>query len=283
MHYPLRKSGFTLIELLVVIAIIAILAAILFPVFAQAREEARRAACLSNSRQIGLAMAMYIQDNDETTPSVYEDFTTNTRYDSWRLLQPYVKNRDIFYCPDRTQTGCNSFSGDDPPNDRCIGYGYNWGPMQSFNEEATEGGLLNAFLNTNTGQQVATGKALAAILAPSDTFAFGDTQDQPYYTISFNVILVAFNGDTNSQMIHGGRYNMNFVDGHAKMIRWRGGKKSVFFNGIKVNVAFPRDPADWPKWCANPDEVLRTDLPIPFVACGNVGNVAGQGVQWFPE
>ena len=65
----IRRRGFTLIELLVVIAIIAILAAILFPVFAQAREKARSATCLSNNKQIGLAVAMYIQDYDSTYPS----------------------------------------------------------------------------------------------------------------------------------------------------------------------------------------------------------------------
>ncbi|MBC7807537.1 MAG: prepilin-type N-terminal cleavage/methylation domain-containing protein, partial [Akkermansiaceae bacterium] len=63
------KSGFTLIELLVVIAIIAILAAILFPVFAQAREKARQISCLSNQKQIGIAMMMYVQDYDETYPT----------------------------------------------------------------------------------------------------------------------------------------------------------------------------------------------------------------------
>ena len=67
-HCPLQR-GFTLIELLVVIAIIAILAAILFPVFAQAREKARQSACLSNQKQIGVALSLYIQDYDEMTPS----------------------------------------------------------------------------------------------------------------------------------------------------------------------------------------------------------------------
>ncbi|HEX5322780.1 MAG TPA: prepilin-type N-terminal cleavage/methylation domain-containing protein, partial [Capsulimonadaceae bacterium] len=66
--YRTRSKGFTLIELLVVIAIIAILAAILFPVFATAREKARQATCLSNEKQIGLAMNMYVQDYDETLP-----------------------------------------------------------------------------------------------------------------------------------------------------------------------------------------------------------------------
>ena len=63
-----RRTGFTLIELLVVIAIIAILAAILFPVFAQAREKARQTSCLSNAKQLGLGISMYVQDYDETMP-----------------------------------------------------------------------------------------------------------------------------------------------------------------------------------------------------------------------
>ena len=78
----MRRSGFTLIELLVVIAIIAILAAILFPVFAQAREKARQSACLSNTRQIGTALSMYIQDYDEMTPSA----KTYGRW--WTLASP---------------------------------------------------------------------------------------------------------------------------------------------------------------------------------------------------
>jgi prepilin-type N-terminal cleavage/methylation domain-containing protein/prepilin-type processing-associated H-X9-DG protein len=85
-------SGFTLIELLVVIAIIAILASILFPVFARARDKARQTTCLSNMKQLGLAFFMYTSDYDETFP-----FTSN-----WKTnLQPYVKNTQINYCPSR--------------------------------------------------------------------------------------------------------------------------------------------------------------------------------------
>ena len=84
------RRGFTLIELLVVIAIIAILAAILFPVFARAREKARQTSCLSNEKQLGLAQLMYAQDYDETL----------TGRVMWvRLLEPYVKNRQLFACP----------------------------------------------------------------------------------------------------------------------------------------------------------------------------------------
>src|ERR1700682_102730 len=99
----LRKRGFTLIELLVVIAIIAILAAILFPVFAQARESARTTSCLSNMKQIGLALRMYGQDYDETFPGIRiltgSDGGLN-KGQCWKnLVQPYIKNSQIFACP----------------------------------------------------------------------------------------------------------------------------------------------------------------------------------------
>src|SRR5688572_18560718 len=75
-HSPRRRSAFTLIELLVVIAIIAILAAILFPVFAQAREKARQVACMSNEKQIGTAVMMYLQDYDEVYPAIDLDLSS---------------------------------------------------------------------------------------------------------------------------------------------------------------------------------------------------------------
>jgi len=99
----MKKSiaGFTLIELLVVIAIIAILAAILFPVFAQAREKARQITCTSNLRQIGLGFMQYVQDNDETFPLIDgQAFYYGVQPQLLSSLNPYIKNYQVWYCPD---------------------------------------------------------------------------------------------------------------------------------------------------------------------------------------
>lgn len=107
-----NKRGFTLIELLVVIAIISILAAILFPVFARARESARRASCMSNLKQIGLGIMMYVQDYDETYPkNSYGSGevlpcpaqTSASCGAFWPLrIYPYVKSVQVFNCPSDT-------------------------------------------------------------------------------------------------------------------------------------------------------------------------------------
>ena|ERR1035438_2069785 len=94
----MRRRGFTLIELLVVIAIIAILAAILFPVFAKAREKARTSSCSSNEKQILLAAIQYAQDYDEHFNVAY-NFPTNMNVPWYQLLQPYMKSMQILYCP----------------------------------------------------------------------------------------------------------------------------------------------------------------------------------------
>jgi prepilin-type N-terminal cleavage/methylation domain-containing protein/prepilin-type processing-associated H-X9-DG protein len=107
--YRSDKRAFTLIELLVVIAIIAILAAILFPVFAQAREQARKTSCLSNLKQLNLGCQMYIQDYDEVIPLVCSASYGNasgTDAKTWQdLVQPYIKSYAVGFCPDNAANG----------------------------------------------------------------------------------------------------------------------------------------------------------------------------------
>jgi len=93
------RRGFTLIELLVVIAIIAILAAILFPVFARAREKARQTSCLSNMKQLGLAALMYAQDYDESFPRNRAGGPPYIGPYWHQIIEPYIKNRQVFRCP----------------------------------------------------------------------------------------------------------------------------------------------------------------------------------------
>jgi prepilin-type N-terminal cleavage/methylation domain-containing protein/prepilin-type processing-associated H-X9-DG protein len=125
------RKGFTLIELLVVIAIIAILAAILFPVFARAREKARQTSCLSNMKQLGLGFMMYAQDYDETLPGISFNATganpgavwPNTASGGWPALfqgpmQSYLKNAQVLQCPSDSGSGHRWY------DDAGISYGY---------------------------------------------------------------------------------------------------------------------------------------------------------------
>jgi len=122
------KDAFTLIELLVVVAIIGILAAILFPVFARAREQARKSACMSNLKQIGLGVMMYVQDYDETYPIAYlsvpsSDSISGYTTSYWfNTLQPYTKNRQVWFCP---TAGRIMASDDSTTQQYSGGYGYN--------------------------------------------------------------------------------------------------------------------------------------------------------------
>ena len=151
------RRGFTLIELLVVIAIIAILAAILFPVFAQAREKAREITCISNSRQIGLQVRMYAQDFDETMPIFYAYNTQPPTGDPAHkgveeLILPYGRNKQLFRCP--TDLGGPALNDPDygcpgrPTYHSCYGSSYRFG-KGSFSVIAGES-LQNNFPETFT-------------------------------------------------------------------------------------------------------------------------------------
>jgi prepilin-type N-terminal cleavage/methylation domain-containing protein/prepilin-type processing-associated H-X9-DG protein len=170
MHPHHNKRGFTLIELLVVIAIIAILAAILFPAFAKARESARRASCSSNLKQIGISMMQYSQEYDEQMVPGAVDGKVSATGTAWMgLLQPYLKSTQIFSCPsdnDTSVTGSVFVSGDwlvDMPHFH-TSYGYN-GYIGGNN-------VLNPILSPGVPLG---GIALAAIVSPSTTVMVTET------------------------------------------------------------------------------------------------------------
>ncbi len=163
------RSGFTLIELLVVIAIIAILAAILFPVFAQAREKARTISCLSNIRQVGTSWQMYMQDYDEVMVIAF-DLEVGTsvsdspkRRNPWwpKLLDPYTKSWAIYHCPSQGDTngvfsgGVNSWYGNQM---RLSSVGYNYSGLSDWNN-----------------CQESKGVSYASVRVPAGTIAFIDS------------------------------------------------------------------------------------------------------------
>lgn len=151
-------AGFTLIELLVVIAIIALLAAILFPVFAQAREKARQTACLSNTKQLGLAVAQYIQDYDETLPMGGDaEPTVPNRWFQW--LYPYYKNVGILHCPSGS-IGVTPQNPNDAFNPKIVNNYPNY--------IGTYGGNPNILLYSSS-------RALADMVDSAGTFIFAET------------------------------------------------------------------------------------------------------------
>ena len=183
------RRGFTLIELLVVIAIIAILAAILFPVFARAREKARQASCQSNLKQIGLATLMYIQDYDERFP--HHTGGPIAAYDWPISLIPYVKNTQLWQCP----------SANPPPNHMAIGtnwlcYGYNCSYL---------GGQSQASIQDVTG----------TIMHADDN---GDNRIGPDYAVRQ---VRCPSGSSNCLTApHNDTLNIAFADGHVKAMKY---------------------------------------------------------------
>ena len=249
----MRKHAFTLIELLVVIAIIAILAAILFPVFAQARAKARAISCVSNVRQIALGMNMYSQDYDESYP--LWDWGVSSHYASgpqanngttiwFNAITPYVKSTQLFKCPD------------DNYNFKVFNGGYwdwftNPGNATDFsNVTHIDKGLSDAYQSYGANEKI-TGSSpqLASLSRPTTTYLVGDcitgltgtdyldqyrTDDSLKHNY-YRMKRVAYPNDTNGDFLwgnpvaigpfdakwskyarHTGGSNIGFADGHAK-------------------------------------------------------------------
>ncbi|BCM93517.1 hypothetical protein IAD21_05408 [Abditibacteriota bacterium] len=209
-----QKLGFTLIELLVVIAIIAILAAILFPVFARARENARRASCQSNLKQIGLGIAQYTQDYDEKMPMSRTDNIVingiNTGQAPWQVvIQPYVKSTQLFKCPSNTS---NSFATN---SQNTIPMSYLANGQGPYVDMVGQFGGIRPIcdMQVNGGSVGAGGASLASIGSVSQVIAVGEhpnRSDPEFYSTS--------SGDMSFQN-HLGTTNFLFCDGHVKAMK----------------------------------------------------------------
>jgi prepilin-type N-terminal cleavage/methylation domain-containing protein/prepilin-type processing-associated H-X9-DG protein len=231
----MKRRAFTLIELLVVIAIIAILAAILFPVFAQAREKARQVACLSNAKQIGTALMMYVEDYDQIYPAMYWEPAAPLRTWWGDMIFPYVKNTAVFRCPsaatvvpvDPTKTMPNplvpayslAMNGISPGSNRWL----NSGPPRFVQIPTTSHGF-----SLGTGKPVPIG----LVAQPADTIIVIDARkDGPQLNQPeiFSDIHLDYTNNAKDLRI-AGRHNDGFsaiwADGHAKWMKFGSSKPS---------------------------------------------------------
>ena len=226
-----RRRGFTLIELLIVIAIIAILAAILFPVFAHAREKARQTNCISNVRQISLAMLMYCGDYDNAFPLVGGSNPVNLFIGSWiDTLQPYSDNLQLFTCPSASDTSIDwrsnndllrnygfppaagSFVQGNPPIYRLVSFhgvarydglgGYSGGPLGMYNWPAPSKRVTDL------------GRAGELVLISDHVrFDWGLSQGYVYYPAIRHVVGTFQGGVLMGQVC------CAFADGHGKSLQ----------------------------------------------------------------
>ena len=228
------KKAFTLIELLVVIAIIAILAAILFPVFAQAKAAAKTTACMSNMKQMGLALQMYVGDYDDlmifrsnwaysrsgnTTILGAGDSFNNYRW--WNLFAPYTKNNQILKCP-----------ADPIPS-----------PSQEPNGTKD---ILRSYIAISCAESL----NLTSLPSPTDTMVITEKWGQDYTGLRTDSWIEPFNGDFTTDQTdktktftaanrHASHMNCSFFDGHAKSKTGGDVQSSKDLSGCQLVYSFP--------------------------------------------
>lgn len=235
MFHSMKQRAFTLIELLVVIAIIAILAAILFPVFAQAREAARKASCQSNLKQLGTGWMMYAQDYDETTNANTWNgggFWENQIF--IERLQPYIKNYNVGRCPSDAQPWAAQDMQDNFPSGPFVNlvgsYAHaSWGVYKMASIEATADFFVMWDASTNGGQ------GSSAWIGP-ETVTGAFQWGKPYL----------FSARHQNQI------NMVYADGHVKTLRcaqvFPCNKNNWMLNNITLtgtNGCWARYPGDY--------------------------------------
>ncbi|BCW95776.1 MAG: hypothetical protein KatS3mg018_1258 [Fimbriimonadales bacterium] len=202
------RQGFTLIELLVVIAIIAILAAILFPVFAQAREKARQTQCISNLRNSATAALLYVQDYDEKFPMPFYYTIANNApcaMTMFTMIAPYLKNQEVLRCPsepdayDLEASFRALVSGGECGDFTKASYSYNY---SVFRTVTTTRDVLN----------------LAEVPFPAETSMIFDADLILFEGTCRNAVGLR-QGDTPVRPRHNGMLNANYVDGHTKVVK----------------------------------------------------------------
>ncbi len=254
----LQRRGFTLIELLVVIAIIAILAAILFPVFAQAREKARQTQCLNNTRQVGLGALMYANDYDNRFPI----FAFGEGYQAAARIMPYVKNREIFRCPSWTlkrgavqtvQRPASNYSGENwdfmtAPNHPRVGLGVSTRGRDNdfddiyphldykFHDNLTISGFDRYAYDPTLidgGRITNPARAVMAIDLPPAVYHFPETRSPGFWARRFGANFKGRHSE-GSVVIH--------MDGHSKWYQHR----TLYPTGREVECSV--DPWIWYCW-----------------------------------
>lgn len=229
--FAVRTKGFTLIELLVVIAIIALLAAILFPVFARARENARKSSCSNNLKQIGVGLLQYAQDYDEALPFFFYGATGNpsnpngTLYKWMDAIYPYVKSEQIFNCPSATTNRYKYFKNLAAADDTQYGnYGINVMYRYDNSPRTPPTGRSGSGLSLSDLQDSAGTLWVGDIAPAAGRVAFGwsclasisgggCTSIQPA-----TVLTTASSGDSIENLLarHLNTANVVFCDGHVK-------------------------------------------------------------------